>query len=376
MGKTRKKKGKRWDHPDYKKGVYCFERDGYIHTYIFGERLSIKNLPWNKTNKDFAIQVLDKRVCEYFERENGFNSNRIDTFSELFLLYKDLKFQHLKENTKQTFLNSIKRIMGNNDFYLHDSVEITKFINSRIKEMKFKDKYSDTTINNSLTQLSSVFNFGIESDIITTNPIKSWLRIKNANFKFTICSREQLEYYLSELKKYIDTTEKPKSKVSAMKLYFTFRIIGVTGMRRDEVFKIEPWHIQTNKLLINGKNDRWREFPYSVKPELKSLLDEMMEFHKQYIKNSKYVLGFQSSTIMGVYVNNYRKMLNIKNVEEVKFHAVRKLVENEMMNNYSLNDNVVRSLIGHTIQTQSKHYINKMSAEDIEEVIKFNKNNT
>ena len=97
MGKTRKKKGKRWDHPDYKKGVYCFERDGYIHTYIFGERLSIKNLPWNKTNKDFAIQVLDKRVREYFERENGFNSNRIDTFSELFIFYKELKFRYVKD---------------------------------------------------------------------------------------------------------------------------------------------------------------------------------------------------------------------------------------------------------------------------------------
>lgn len=78
---------------------------------------------------------------------------------------------------------------------------------------------------------------------------------------------------------------------------------------------------------------------------------------------------------MGVHINNYRKMLGIKNVEEVKFHAIRKLVENEMMNDYTLNDNVVRSLIGHTIQTQSKHYINKMSAEEIEEVIEFNKKN-
>lgn len=373
MRKTRKKKGKRWDHPDYKKGVYCFERDGYVHTYVFGDRKSIKNLPWDKTKKDFAIRVLDKRVNEYFERENGLNTNKVETFSELFLLYKELKFQHLKSNTKQTFLNSIRRLIENNDFYLNNTVEITKFINSRIKEMKHHENYSDTTINNSLTQLSSIFNFGIESDIISINPIKSWLRIKKTNFKYTICSREQLNHYLDVLKEYIDNTDKPKSRVSALKLYYAFKVIGITGMRRDEVYKMESWHIQSKKLLINGKNDRWREFPYSIDPNLRPLLDEVLEFHSKYIKNNNRLLGFQSSAIMGVYVNNYRKMLEINNVEEVKFHAIRKLVENEMMNDYSLNDNIVRSLIGHTIQTQSKHYINKMSAEEIEEVIKFNK---
>lgn len=376
MGKTRKRKGKRWDHPDYKKGVYCFERDGYVHTYIFGDRKSIKNLPWNKTNKEFAIQVLDKRVREYFERENGINSNRIETFSELFLQYKELKLSRLKEISKVTFINGIKLLMQNNDFYLNDIFEITKYIDSRVKELKFKEGYSDSTINNSLTQLRTVFNFGIESDIILSNPIKPWLKIKNTNYKFTICSRDQLNHFIDTLKDYIAECTKPKSKMAALRLMYTLRLIGITGMRRDEVFKMEDWHIQKNKLLIHGKNEKWREFPYSINPSLKELLDEILEFKSKYFMSENSLLGFKTSGSMGVYINNYRKMLNIENVEEVKFHAIRKLVENEMMNDYRLNDNVVRSLIGHSIQTQSKHYLNKMSAEDIEEVIKFNRNSS
>ncbi|MFA7326579.1 MAG: tyrosine-type recombinase/integrase [Candidatus Kapaibacterium sp.] len=375
MGKTRKRKGKRWDHPDHKKGAYCFERDGYIHTYVFGNRKSIKNLPWNKINKDFAIQVLDNRIREYYQRNNGFNSSKTDTFSDLFILYKEVKFQHLKLSTKQSVVNCVRMFLDNNDLDLTNTVGITSYFSSRVTYLK--KIYADSTINNALTQIRTIFNFAVEAEIIDSNPIKSWMRIKGIKFKFTICTRAQLNDYLESLKSYIDVATKLESKTSAMKLYYALMIVGFTGMRRGEVCKIKEYHILNNKLSIHGKNDMWRDFPFSIKPGLKEFLfNEVIPFNNNHIKESEYLLGIENSTSLSTYIKNYREMLKIKNVEEVKFHAVRKLVENEMMNDNRLNTNIVRSLIGHSLQTQTKHYINKMSAEDIEEVIRFNKNNT
>lgn len=372
MGKTRKKKGKRWDHPDYKKGVYCFERDGYIHTYIFGERLSIKNLPWNKSNKDFAIQVLDKRVREYFERENGFNSNRIDTFSELFIFYKELKFRYVKDTSKATFINNVKRVMQDNDFHLSDHLGITKYINNRIHEMKEVEGYSNSTINNSIQKLRGIFKVAIESNIMTNNPVKSWMKIKDQGYKFTICNREQINLFLTKLNEYRENNISNKSYITASRLYFTILIASITGMRRHELQLISKEDIKENKLIIRGKGDVNRDFPYSIRPELKSVLKEASKFNIEYLNNYKYLLGFRTSNPMGITLENYKKALGLSNLTELKYHAIRKLVENEMMNDYSLNDNLVRTLIGHTIQTQSKHYLNKLSAEEIEEIVKSN----
>lgn len=373
MGKTRKKKGKRWDHPDYKKGVYCFERDGYIHTYVFGERKSIKNLPWNKTNKDFAIQVLDKRAREYFERENGFNTNRIDTFSALFVFYKDMKFKYIKSTSQATFINNVKRIMQDNDFHLSEPLEITKYINDRIQEMKVEEGYSNSTINNSIEKLRGIFKVAIESNIMINNPVKSWMKFKENDLKFTICSREQIDTFLHELDKYRGNNISKKNYITSSKLYFTILLASMTGMRRHELQLITKEHIMENKLLIKGKGNKDRDFPYSIRPNLKKALEEACIFNNEHLNNYKYLLGFKTSNPMGVTLENYKKTLKLSEMRELKYHAIRKLVENEMMNDFSLNDNLVRTLIGHTIQTQSKHYLNKLSAEDIEEVIKSNK---
>lgn len=372
MGKTRKKKGKRWDHPDYKKGVYCFERDGYIHTYVFGERKSIKNLPWNKTNKDFAIQVLDKRALEYFERENGFNSNKIETFTELFVLYKEVRFPQVKKQSRVTYVASIKQVMKDNDLFLLDHIGMTKFFSNRASVMKEKEGYANSTIRSALVKIKSVFEFAIDQDIIRTNPIKSWLVPTKDGFKFIICSRTQLNKVLDVLQEYISQAKQDYGKVVRTKLYFALKLASLTGMRINEIVELKPEYIQSNKLIIFGKNERWREFPFSVVDGLKELLSEILEFHNNYIKDET-LLGYKDQRNINSHLHYFMNVKNLVDCKEVKFHAIRKLVENEMMNDYTLNDNVVRSLIGHTIQTQSKHYINKMSAEDIEEVISSNR---
>ena len=126
--------------------------------------------------------------------------------------------------------------------------------------------------------------------------------------------------------------------------------------------------------MSNTPQSRLREFPFSIRPELKSALLEAVQFNEKYLNNSTQLLGFETSNPMGSSLESYKRSLGLSEMVELKYHAIRKLVENEMMNDYNLNDNLVRTLIGHTIQTQSKHYMNKLSAEEIEEIVKMNKN--
>lgn len=372
MGKIRKKKGLRWDHPDYKKGVYCFERDGYIHTYIFGERMSIRNLPWDKKNKDFAIQVLDKRLKEYYDRQNGFNNERLDTFSELFLFYKEVRFPKIKKQSRIAIVSSIKQIMKDNDLRLSDNVGMTKYFSKRVNQMIETDEYANSTTRNSLINIKSVFEFGIEQEIIKSNPIKSWLIPTKEGFKYVICTRKQLNKVLDTLVEYINSTKFKSKKIPRLKLYYALKIASITGMRINEIATLKPEYVRENKILIFGKGDNWREFPYSVMNGLKELMFEILSFHKEHLSSEEYLLGYLDSRNINSHFYFFMRRKNLVDCKEVKFHAIRKLVENEMMNDYSLNDNIVRSLIGHTIQTQNSHYIKKLSAEEIEDVISTN----
>jgi integrase len=267
----------------------------------------------------------------------------------------------------------VKLIIQDNDFRLNDTIGISKYISKRVDELLNKEGYSKSTLNMAISRLRSVFHFAIEANIMTNNPVKSWMKSKDVKHKFSICSRQQLNEFFSRMEEFIADKENVHRVKTAYRAYYAIKLVSITGMRRGEVQKLRVEHIMKNKLIIDGKGDRQREFPYSINPALKPLLDDILAYGNRLSGSTPYLLGHSSPSAMGVLLESFKKAIGLSDYKNLKYHAIRKLVENEMMNDDKLNDNLVRSLIGHTIVTQSQHYLNRLTAEEIEEIVEKNK---
>ncbi len=320
----------------YNIGCLYLRNDVY-YTYIKGERLAT---PYRTNQKIEALKLLDSRI------EKFLNPTKIDTLSGLIDEFLATK-KKLDKDIAHRYILAFKLTLPN-DCQLDDIPYIRRMIRKYINTNNHKNTYQ----NKILKQTRSLFIFAIEEGMMSVNPIKKDMYLKDDS--------NRRPFTKEEVESIIENLDKNKHHLAAD----LCRFIKITGCRIREAIDIRLTDIEEDFITIHGKGAEIRFFPLFAYPNLKELIEKVK------IKHSKeYLFGVRSYSKLQYRIRRAVQELGIE-IEYGNFHSIRKYAENDMIFNQNIPNRLVLSIIGHTRDIQDKHYLKKLQQQDLKDLIK------
>jgi len=136
--------------------------------------------------------------------------------------------------------------------------------------------------------------------------------------------------------------------------------LGQTAMRIGETLKLRWSDIDERKIIVDGKGGVEREIPLTPFPHLVEILNELRSMNA--------VSVFRWNTLPRI-----REMLRTTcvalGIEPRGFHAIRKMRENEWIDDEGMPPHVAAYLCGHSVAVQEKNYRKKPRAAELEKLI-------
>lgn len=329
---------------NFKYGFLYLRGDVY-YTCVRGVRLST---PYKKSQKESALRLLDERIIGKADKEET-DGLRLSGLCEDFLKYKSLHSERLMKRYRKCFESIFTK-----DYRLDE----TNNIRDMIYEYINTTKHRQVTINRQIGYLSTLFNYAIEDGLMALNPVKRGMK-KQADNERLPFSEEQIERLIIELE-----------KQNHFRTADMIRFIKITGCRVQEVISIRLEDIDDKFLLIHGKGDKVRHFPIFYFPEILPIIEKAK---KEYLTDGL-LFGLKSYAKQQSNIRSARIKIKL-NIEFANFHAVRKYAENDMLFNKNIPNKVVLSIIGHTADVQSKHYLLELKKKEIEGILTYKKIN-
>lgn len=325
-------------------GCYCFERDGRVHTNVYGVRKAIKpQLAWHKDNKEIALSILHNRISEYYSNKKEDKHNNL---TNLLNIYADTHFTNYSKETIKKYKQAINTLISNN-VLLSEQNEIRSMVMDNLN----KSNWSINTKRKHLSLLQAIFNYAIDIQLIDKNPIIKSLFPKEQKFVIIAFTRNEVDaienYY----------------KSSNLEMSLLIKFIGITGVRISEALSL-TWdriYFDNSKIVILGKGNAEREIPMFFEG-LKECLIEL----KSISENGK-VFKWKRQDYPNDLLNKAKNDLNID--KKVSFHGIRKMRENELILKYKNDPTIVARILGHTPAQQSKHYLLVLGAEEMEKIM-------
>ncbi len=320
---------KNWEHPLYKNG-YIKNRDGNCQIVInFNNKQYRKSLKlaFNINNKRLALEILEEEILKVVYDKQKTN-----------ILLPDLikKFLELKEKSiKKATLNSYQMAFQYFDF---DNLTTSDNLKDHILGKLIQSDLSNNSKVNYLTILKGFFNFCIDNNYLSSNPI---LKLFIPKIIYN-----EIEYYSDvEIQKLIQYFKLKKNKVMVQLI----QLINYTGMRISEALKFNPGMVNNDVISIVGKGGYLRHIPITIDPCLKMLIYNYEQFEKKSASN--YI----------IMLKNACEKLEINNLG---FHGIRKSFENRLIQKEIPSD-LVAEILGHTPEIQRLHYKKLSNAEQI-----------
>jgi integrase len=372
----------RWEHPTYKY-AYCIERYGNVYTIIDGTPPSaIKGLKWDIKNKKEALKILNHRLIE---------KNK----PEIFELSKPLTVQDaVNEYANATFssldIMTVKSLISTFKLYLPADASLNdlSFIRNHIIQKSEDLKHNDNTRNKALTRLKRFFNFCVDQDIISKNPVVTSMIPLKYDPEPTFFSFEEInniyEYFIS-----LDTvvvgpniTRKRQEKEMKLEYALTIKLMSLIGTRGMETLKIfwdkhdapivphskkdEKSYIEfPNKIFIDGKRHKFnitniREFPLNLVPESIPILGELKQFKN--LNNGKLV-KWQNIHPLERWLKIALKELKIDDTRNL--HSLRKTATNYWEKVLGIPPHICSRMAGHGQEVRKKVYDKSPTAEEM-----------
>lgn len=350
MARPRSRK-QRWDHPLYNIG-FCINRKGIVYTELNGNRLTT-NLKWHLNNKETALAILEKRVLEYLNPVEEQKPEEKRSAFQLIKEFSKVHFPNVSITTQRKFKQSCAHFLKK-DFLLDDFENIKNHIHDNIQ----KSKLHQNTKQKLLQALRQIFNYGIEEGYLVRNPVKKNIIPKPVKPEYVI-------FTLSEVNKLIEYFEKDGKKEFALFIKF----LAVTAVRVNEAIQVHWSDIDEEKILIHGKGNRDRPFPINAFPEINPVLQDLEKFKE---KNNGKLFRWNSYAKLEKWIRDSLKEMKIDNAGN--FHAIRKMRENQLIQDEDLDLNIVAEILGHTKRVQEKHYLEVLGAKKLTEIILRRKN--
>lgn len=326
MPRPRTKKN-RWDHPNYR-WAYCYDRDGVVYTCVHSVRCSTPFI-WKTTSKNAAMELLNRRISEVYELQQK-QPITIAEAKEIYLNERRMQISHFNYLQNKLALE----IIPNCDWSESNVI--------RSEVLKKTAGYSSYTVSYRVGYIRAFFNWAVENEYITKNPIPQSMNVKKKR------NAQRSSFSESEMEKILELS---KSKG----IYDLVFFLSKTGLRVAEAINIRHTDIDDEFIQIKGKGDYIRHIPYKILG-VTDIVDKMKATHGRYFKQS-----YQNYKVILEQI-----LLSAKiPAEKRKYHSIRKYAENYLIKIKKLDMRIVAELLGHTIAIQQKHYYEIMSRDEL-----------
>lgn len=315
-----------------------------------------------KNDKD-ASTLLALFIAEV-EKGNFSNSSSL-TFVELSQLFLD---KYAKDNLSPTTYNDYKNRL--NKYILEDfgtmkinrikRLHIQEFANKLINEYNLSSK----TVKNYIKLISSIFNKGIEWNLLDSNVADKVSIPKNHKKQ----KKKVILYSYEELNLFVKALQKLKDKELKMAIYTSLN----TGARRGEVMALTFEDINTKrcsidlnkaKIKIKGGTDikdiktgKNRQFYVS-----KNYIDFVKKYYKDLGKPTKSTPMFTMHP--DTYSKRFKEFLKDNNLRDINLKDLRALNESILVNK-GLDIVDVAKRLGHLPSTATNYYLDQIPEED------------
>lgn len=158
-----------WKHPQYNIG-YCFNRNEMIYTRI-NNNVKTTGLRWLPQNKSLALEILRKRIVAHLERKNVMPKfGNTLTLQKLYTEFLDHKRKVISKNRYFIYERAISIFLDYDLVLIDDTVQV---IRQRIMSItnELQSHLHINTIKAYLHAIQAIFNYAIEMDYISKNPV-------------------------------------------------------------------------------------------------------------------------------------------------------------------------------------------------------------
>jgi integrase/recombinase XerD len=221
------------------------------------------------------------------------------------------------------------------DFDLLEINEIRQHIINNLKDSKL----NPNNIQKIMQTLKRLFNYAIEEEYITRNPIKDSMIPKREKSKLLIFTHEEIQKLIEYF------------KVKDKEFALLIQLISITGTRINETLSMEWDDIDESKILIHGKNKHDRFLPMEALPELVEIFEQL----KSYYNGTKLFRWNSPAPAQRILKRGCIELGFY--VEDKSFHSIRKFVENYLIFEKGIDANIVAEFMGHSRQVQEEHYV-------------------
>jgi len=255
-------------------------------------------IPFEKLAKDYL-----ERHCEVHCKEST----------------KDLYSAYLKVNLKKIKNEKLKNLT-------------TREINGLILDWK-REGLANKTINNMLVFIQAVFNYGINNDLISSNPCDKIKKLPLEKKEMFFLNENEVRLFLQ------------KAKEMSPDYYALFYTAIFTGMRRGELLALEWSDINFSEKKININKQLYRKKITSTKTSKStrqiSISDGLVEVLKQHKKDSVLLSKIVFCNHEGSYIHPFNmseryfkpvlkeiskeldKQQIVNNLKKIRFHDLR-----------------------------------------------------
>jgi integrase len=335
----RPRKASRWSHPLYRTG-YCFERYGNVYTRV-GNVKEATGLVWHEKNRKAALAILEKRVLAYLNPVVQSAEVRI---SAAVVEYGPVIKQYSR-STQHQYRRAFELLLPN-DCSLTDIDRIRMMIRSGLDAYKAENN----TKRQLLMRVHTFFEFCSRQGWCTVNPAKMVVKPKFERADVNPFTR-------SEIMQIIAHNREAGNDEFALLIEF----LGQTAMRIGETLKLRWCDIDERKIVVDGKGGIEREIPIETFPRLIEVLRELRALNDADV--------FRWNT-MPILQRTLKATCEALAIQPRGFHAIRKMRENEWIDDEGLPPHLAAYLCGHSVAVQEKNYRTKPRAAELVKLLK------
>ena len=323
---------------------YCrFQIDGERHHYLCQGATSTKD----------ARKIEDGFRYRLQQQQNGIviKADKKVRLKNLIQLYNEYSEINKLSYGKDAFGKYIGLYFGENT-YANDikADKIEKFK----KFLKEERKSSNSTINKYLSALSKMYNLGIESGIIKTNPVKTIKKLREENHKIRYLTTEEEQRLYKVL----------ESNFTYLKPIITCAL--QTGMRRGEIFNLKWNNIDLDFRcieLLHTKSGKPRKIPIS---------DTLMKIFEEIKPKSEYVfINEQTGKPFVDIHNSFSTVLELANIKNLRFHDLRHTVATRLVEK-GIDLVVVKEILGHSKIDTTMRYAHAVPKRKLDAIAVLN----
>lgn len=357
MAKSRTRN--RWKHPD-RKFCYCFKRpeSPFVYTSVFSTR-QVTDLVWKESNKEEAMLILEHRINQhlapYQEQEK--------TLNDLFVQYANVYYSNYTKVQQSRYNKAIEYLITKN-LLCSDVNAIRNEVLINLVELN--KKYSEPYVYKLLGSLKKMFDFGIEEEYLTRNPIKKAMFPRGGK------RARQIFFSTEEIKQLLPYTRNKRGD----EFGDLVELISIIGPRINEIIQGQVTDIDLkNKQMTlrdfkRANKELGEEYsPRYIDVELFDNYTNLSEILERVLSrdNGKYYFKWSTYAKLELWLREDMKELNMYETNK-NFHAIRKYAINEfILKGYPVS--LGSHFFGHNEAVMKKHYLEVMGPKKFKEFI-------